>query len=112
MHYVYTVYLYIHTTYFKYIHDLFLIFTGTNNKLDRFLNDLNKTQPSVNFDYNVSQNHIAFLDAAETYLHTKIYRKETDQQHYLHIKSDHSKSLKEQSSRRNQVNKLQCSRFN
>ena len=40
-----------------------------------------------------------FLDA-EIYLHnsklhTKIYRKETNQQHYLHIKSEHSKSLKD-----------------
>ena len=73
----------------------FLLFTGTNNKLDRFLNDLNKTQQSIKFHDDVSQNQIAFLNV-EIYLHTKIYRREADQQHYLHIKSDHSKSLKEQ----------------
>ena len=28
-------------------------------------------------------------------LHAKIYRKETDRQHYLHIKSEHPKSLKD-----------------
>ena len=28
-------------------------------------------------------------------LHTKIYRKQTDQQHYLHIKCEHPKSLKD-----------------
>ena len=106
-----TVFLYTHTKNFKYIHDIFLLFTGTNNKPDQFLNDLNKTQHSIKFHYSVSQNHIAFLNV-EIYLHTKIYRRETDQQQYLHIKSDHSKSMKEQSSRPNQVNKFQWSRFN
>ena len=105
IHYVYTVFVDILTTNFKYIHDIFLLFTGTNNKLDRFLNDLNKTQQSIKFHYDVSQNHISFL-YVETHLHTKTYRRETDQQHYLHIKSDHSKSLKGQSSRPNQVNKF------
>ena len=110
IHYVCTVFLYKHTKNFKYIHDIFLLFTGTNNKPDQFLNDLNKTQHSIKFHYSVSQNHIAFLNV-EIYLHTKIYRRETDQQQYLHIKSDHSKSMKEQSRRPNQVNKFQWSRW-
>ena len=88
------------------MHDIFLLFTGTINKPDRFVKDLNKTQHSVKFHYSISQNHIAFLNV-EIYLYTKICRRKTDQQQYLHIKSDHSKSIKEQSSRPNQVNKFQ-----
>ena len=33
-----------------------------------------------------------------TKIYTRIYRKETDRQHYLHIKIEHSKSLKGDSS--------------
>ena len=61
--------------------------------------DLNKKHPSIKFDYKTSKDRIVFLDT-EIYLHngklhTKIYRKETDQQHYLHIQSEHPKSLKD-----------------
>ena len=54
---------------------------------------------SIKFDYKASKDHVVFLDT-EIYLpdgklHTKIYRKETDRQHYLHIKSEHAKSLKD-----------------
>ena len=53
------------------MHDIFLLFTGTNDKPDRFINDLNKAQQSIKFHCNVSQNHIAFLNV-EIYLDTKI----------------------------------------
>ena len=69
--------IYIYKTYFKHIHDIFLILRGINSKLDRFINNLNKKQPSIKFNYNVSQNHIAFSNAG-MYLHTKIHRKTTD----------------------------------
>ena len=83
-------------TYSRYIHDIFLIWTGTKNKLDHFFKDLNKKHPPIKFDCKASKNRIVFL-ATETYLrkdklHTKIYRKENEQQHYLHIKSEHPKS--------------------
>ena len=65
------------STYFIYIDGIFLIWTGTKNELDQFFKDLNKA----------SKNCITFLDT-EIYLNngklrTKIYRKETDQQHSL-----------------------------
>ena len=86
-------------TYFKYISNIFLIWTGTKNELDQFFKDLSKKHPSIKFDYNASKNHIVFLDS-EIYLHNfklhrKLYREENDQQHYLHIKSEHPESLKD-----------------
>ena len=53
----------------------------------------------MKFDYKVLQKCIAYLDN-EIYLHnvklhTKVYRKETDRQHYLHVKSDRPMSLKD-----------------
>ena len=80
-------------TYFRYINDIFLIWTGTKNELDQFFKNLNKKDPSTKFYNKASKNRIVFLDS-EIYLHngklyTKIYRKETDRHHYLHIKSEH-----------------------
>ena len=76
-------------TYFRYIDDIFLIWTGTKNELVQFFKDLNKKHLSIKFDYKASKDRIVFLDT-EIYLHngklhTKIYRKETGRQHYLHI---------------------------
>ena len=74
-----------------------MIWTETNNELDQFFKDLNKKHPSIKFDY--KENCITFLDT-EIYLHNnklhkKIYTKETDQQPYLHIKSEHIRALKD-----------------
>ena len=86
-------------TYFRYIDDIFLIWTGTKNEFDQFFKDLNEKHPSIKFVYKASKDRIVFLDTA-IYLHngklqTKTYRKETDRQYYLHIKSGHPKSLKD-----------------
>ena len=55
-------------TYFRYIDDTFLIWTGTKNELDQFFKDLNKKHPSIKFDYKTSKYRIVFVD-------TEIYRK-------------------------------------
>ena len=86
-------------TYFRYIDDILLIWTEAKNELDQFFKDLNKTYPSIIFDYKSLKDHIVFLDT-EIYLHngklhTNIYRKETDRQNYLHTKYEHPKSLKD-----------------
>ena len=85
-------------TYSRYIDDIFLIQTGTKNELNQFFKDLNKKHPSIKFDYKASKNRI--VPDTEIYLHngklhTKTNRKETDRQHYLHIKSEHPKGLKD-----------------
>ena len=55
-------------TYFRYINDIFLIWTRTKNELDQFFKDLNKKHPSIKFDYKASKDCIVFLDT-EIYLH-------------------------------------------
>ena len=84
-------------TYFRYIGDIFLIRRRTKNELDQFFNDLNK-KASIKFDYKTCTDHTVFLDTnmylQNGKLHTKLYRKKTDRQHYLHNKYEHSKSLK------------------
>ena len=84
-------------TYFTYIRDIFLIWTGTKKELDQFFKDLNKKHTCIKFDYKALKNCIAFLDTKtnlhKAKLHTKVYRKETGRQHYYHMKSEYSKSF-------------------
>ena len=106
--------IHISLTYFRYIDDIFLIWTGTKNEFDQFFKGLNEKHPSIKFDYKASKDCIVFLDP-EIYLrngklNTWIYRKETDRKHYLHIKSEHPKSLKD-SLPYSQPNKFKSSRF-
>ena len=56
------------------------------NELDQLFKDLNKKYLFIKFDYKASKVRIVILDT-EIYLHngklhTEIYRKETDRQHY------------------------------
>ena len=52
----------------------------------------------IKFEYKVAQTSITFLDTEVSVqnnkLVTKIYRKSTDRQNFLHIDTDHPKSLK------------------
>ena len=79
-------------TYFTYIRDIFLIWTGTKKELDQFFKDLKKNHTCIKFDYKALKNCIAFLDTKtnlhKAKLHTKMYRKETGRQHYCHMKSE------------------------
>ena len=83
----------------RYIDDIFFIGIGAKNELDQFFEPLNKKHSSIKFNYKASKDRILFL-GTEIYLHnsklhTKIYRTETDRQHYLHIKCEHPKSLED-----------------
>ena len=71
-------------SYLRFIEDIFFIWTGSQDQLITFLNDLNTKHISINFEYKISQSSIPFL-YTEVYiknnkLYTKIYRKETDKQ--------------------------------
>ena len=48
-------------TYFRYIDDISLIWTGTKNELDQFFKDLNKNHLSIKFDYKALKGRIVFL---------------------------------------------------
>ena len=60
---------------------------------------INKVHPYTEFDFSFSYNKINFLDTAvykidSDKFETKLYRKESDWQAFLHGKSDHLGSLK------------------
>ena len=52
----------------------------------KFKQQINEVHPSIKFDFNFSNK--------EKKLETKLHRKESDRQAYLHRKSEHPKSLK------------------
>ena len=86
-------------SYLRYIDDIFLIWTGTMNEFEHFIENLNKCHSTIKFDYEISKNKVNFLDTTvykdcNNKLRTKLYTKPTDRQNYLHVKSEHPPSIK------------------
>ena len=86
--------------YYRFIDDIFMIWTGTKEELLRFFQDINLQHQSIKFDYSYSTSEISFLDTVVfknklNTLSTKLYTKPTDRSAYLHQKSYHPKSLKD-----------------
>ena len=84
----------------RFLDDLFLIWTGSEQELLDFMNDLNKKHPSIKFEFKHAQRKIEFLDVLvykdqNNMLQTTIHRKQTDRQNYLDARSEHPKSLKD-----------------
>ena len=74
-----------------------MIWTGTEQELLIFLENLNSKHKTIKLEHNIS--HISFLDTLlykhkNNTLQTTLYRKPTELQSYLHSHSDHPKSLK------------------
>ena len=55
-----------------FIDDLFLIWTGSEQELLDFMNDLNKKHPSIKFEFKYSQTKIEFLDVLVYKDHNKM----------------------------------------
>ena len=72
--------------------------TDSEEKLDRFLEDLNNFHPNLKFTYEKSKDNINFLDVAikikEGKLITDLYCKPTDGHQYLHYDSCHADHIK------------------
>ena len=86
--------------YIRDIHDVFMIWTVSEQELLDFMSDLNKKHPLVKFEFKYSQTKIEFLDVLiykdhNNMLQTTIYRKQTDRQNYLDARSEHPKLLKD-----------------
>ena len=69
----------------------------------KFKKQINEVHPSIKFDFNFSNKEINLLDTVvyktqTGKLETKLYRKESDRQAYLHRKSEHPESLKRSAS--------------
>ena len=65
---------------FRYIDDIFFIWTHGEEQLNLFFKDLNEFHPDLKFTYETSQNNVDFLDLNESLKDGTIF---TD----LHIKS-------------------------
>ena len=89
----------LYTTYLRYIDDIFMIWTDTKEKFEQFIKELNLKHPSIKSDCKISAKEVDFLDITvyidkNNRLQTKLYKKPTDRQNYLHRKSEHPESLK------------------
>ena len=82
----------------RFIDDIFLICTVTEENLDKFLEDLNKLYPNLRFTYEKSREKINFLDVVikikEGKIITNLFFKPTDGHQYLQYDSCHSEHIK------------------
>ena len=74
--------------YFRYIDDIFFIWTGSENELQQFICKINKVHPSIKFDFNYSKTQIhlntTIAKTSTEKLLTTQYKAEIDRQSYLH----------------------------
>ena len=86
--------------YFRFLDDIFGIWTGTLAEINNFEKFLNSLVPGIHISLNTSLESINFLDTTiykkviketEAMLQTKVYFKETDTHQLLHKMSFHPK---------------------
>lgn len=84
--------------FYRFIDDLFFLWTGSKEELLAFNDYVNTRLPSIKFTLSYDQNVMPFLDVlvkkVDNVLHTEIYRKDTDRNTFLHYQSYHPPSLK------------------
>ena len=84
---------YLSLVWYRYIDDIFFIWTHGEEKLQFFLADLNKYYPNINFTHESNKECINFLDLKVSLLNNKLstdlYIKPTDRHQYLHYSSSH-----------------------
>ena len=76
-----------------------MVWIKSESELKQFMNEINPKHQSIKFDFKFSKESIEFLDTlvyidSKNRLHTTLYKKSTDCQNYLHVKSAHPFSLK------------------
>ena len=83
---------------FRYIDDIFFIWTHDEQELQQFLQEFNKTHPNLKFTHESSKEKISFLDFSVTLcnwiLYTDLHIKATDCHQYLEYKSSHPEHAK------------------
>ena len=84
--------------YFRYIDDIFMIWTEGEDTLNQFLNHWNILNPSVQFEKTISNTNIPFFDVnnilENSRLTTDLYSKPTDKHKYLYYTCCHPKHTK------------------
>ena len=85
--------------YVRYIDDIFFIWKGSEEELQKFLAEVNRIHPTIKFDFNFSTKSVVFLDSKVSVtgkrVSTSVFTKPTDRKNYLHSKSYHPKATKE-----------------
>ena len=83
---------------FRYIDDIFSIWTHCKEHLETFLQELNNFNPDLKFTYESNEKEILFLDLRVKLnggkISTDLYTKSTDKQIYLHFTSSHPNHTK------------------
>ena len=78
---------------FRYIDDVFLLWTHGEGNLKRFLEELNNYDPNIKFTHEYSKKEIPFLNLKvgikDGKITTDLYVKDTDRHQYLHYTSAH-----------------------
>ena len=87
------------TLYLRYIDDIILLCTKSENELLTFFEKLNQQHSSIKFEMKYSRDKIEFLDNLiykykNNNIQTTLYKKPKDRQNYIHSKSAHPFSLK------------------
>ncbi|XP_070189013.1 uncharacterized protein [Littorina saxatilis] len=82
----------------RYIDDIFMLWTGTDDDLDTFLKHINSLHPTIKFTHHSSLERVSFLDISvslkDGYLQTDLYSKPTDSHAYLCQNSCHPAHVK------------------
>ncbi len=85
--------------YLRYIDDIFIIWTESEEELQKFITHMNDCTTFFNFTSEVSPSTVTFLDTRITIednqLVTDLYCKPTDSHNFLYFSSAHPKSCKE-----------------
>ena len=83
---------------FRFIDDIFFMWTHGKEQLNLFLKDLNEFHPNLKFTYETSQNSVDFLDLnvslKDDAIFTDLHIKPTDGHQFLHYKSSHPRVIK------------------
>ena len=81
----------------RFIDDLFMIWTGTEEERLRFINELKQKHKTMKLEFKYSKPKIEFLDVLmykdiNNKLQITLCKKPTDRQSYLHAKSEQKKA--------------------
>ena len=87
------------TLYLHYIDDIILIWTKSKKELLTFFEKFNQQHPSIKFQMEYSKDRVVFLGTLiykdkNNNIQTTLYKKPTDCQNCIHLKSTHPFSLK------------------
>ena len=78
---------------FRFIDDIFFIWTLGQEKLKGFLDNFNKFHPNLRFTHQYSRKNVTFLDLdvkiIDRKIFTDLHTKATDRHQYLHYTSSH-----------------------